>query len=51
VKSPDDVEAKEGAEFECEFTGLDADYTAPMKVTKVEGENVEFHIQTRLTEG
>ena len=51
VKCPDGVDAKEGTEFECKFTGPDGDYTAHMKVTKVEGENVEFYIQTRPTEG
>ena len=52
MKCPDGVEAKEGTEFECKFTGPEGDeYTADMKVTKVEGENVEFYIQTRPTEG
>ena len=41
-----------GTEFECKFTGPEGDdYTADMKVTKVEGENVEFYIETRPTEG
>ncbi len=52
VKCPDGVDAKEGTEFECKFTGPEGDdYTANMKVTKVDGENVEFYIQTRPTEG
>jgi hypothetical protein len=49
VTCPDGIEAKEGTEFECKFTGPDGDYTAHMKVTKVDGENVEFYIQTRPT--
>ncbi len=52
MKCPDGVDAKEGTEFECKFTGPEGDaYTADMKVTKVDGENVEFYIQTRPTEG
>jgi Domain of unknown function (DUF4333) len=52
VKCPDGVDAKEGTEFECKFTGPEGEeYTADMKVTKVEGENVEFYIQTRPTKG
>jgi outer membrane murein-binding lipoprotein Lpp len=52
VKCPEGVEAKEGTEFECKFTGPEGDeYTAQMRVTKVEGDDVEFYIQTRRTEG
>jgi uncharacterized lipoprotein len=51
VECPDGVEAKEGTEFECKFTGPDGDYTASMKVTKVEGDDVEFYIQTKRKEG
>jgi hypothetical protein len=29
----------------------DGDYTAHLRVTKVEGDDVEFYIQTRPTEG
>ncbi|HEX2283678.1 MAG TPA: DUF4333 domain-containing protein [Mycobacterium sp.] len=48
VKCPDDVEAKEGTTFECKFTGPEGEeYTADMRVTKVEGEDVEFYIQTK----
>ncbi|RAV15647.1 DUF4333 domain-containing protein [Mycolicibacterium sp. GF69] len=47
VKCPEGVEAKEGAKFECKFTGPEgAEYTADMRVTKVEGEDVEFYIET-----
>jgi hypothetical protein len=49
TKCPDGVDAKVGTEFECSFTGPDGDYTAYVKVTKVEGENVEFYIQTKNT--
>ena len=48
VKCPSDVEAKVGSEFECHFTGPEgSDYTAHMKVTKVEGENVEFYVESK----
>lgn len=51
VECPDGVEAKEGTEFECKFTGPEGvEYTADMRVTKVEGEDVEFYIETRPTE-
>ena len=51
VKCPEGVEAKEGAEFECKFTGPEgAEYTANMRVTKVEGDDVEFYIETAPTE-
>jgi len=47
VKCPSGVDAEAGKEFECHFTGPEGkDYTAQMKVTKVEGENVQFYIKT-----
>lgn len=47
VKCPSGVDAKEGTEFECHFTGPEGkDYTANMKVTKVDGEDVQFYIKT-----
>jgi hypothetical protein len=47
VKCPSGVDAKEGTEFECHFTGPEGtDYTAHMKVTKVEGDDVQFYIKT-----
>jgi Domain of unknown function (DUF4333) len=50
VKCPDGVDAKVGQKFECHFTGPeDTPYTAHMEITKVDGENVEFHIETRPT--
>ncbi|MDZ7883869.1 MAG: DUF4333 domain-containing protein [Mycobacterium sp.] len=48
VACPDGVKAEAGTEFECTFTGPDGDYVANVKVTKVEGENVEFYIQSKL---
>jgi hypothetical protein len=47
VKCPSGVDAEVGKEFECHFTGPEGkDYTAQMKVTKVEGDDVEFYIKT-----
>jgi Domain of unknown function (DUF4333) len=47
VKCPSGVDAEVGKEFECHFTGPEGtDYTAHMKVTKVEGDDVEFYIKT-----
>ncbi len=47
VKCPSGVDAEVGKEFECHFTGPEGkEYTAQMKVTKVEGDNVEFYIKT-----
>jgi hypothetical protein len=43
------VDAKVGTEFDCHFTGPDGDYTAHVKVTKVEGDDVEFLIETKLS--
>lgn len=47
VKCPSDVDAKVGQEFDCHFTGPDGPYTAHLKVTKVDGDDVEFYIQTQ----
>ena len=47
VKCPEGVEAKVGTKFECKFTGPEAtEYTADMRITKVEGDDVEFYIET-----
>jgi hypothetical protein len=47
VKCPSGVDAQVGKQFECHFTGPEGKaYTAHMKVTKVDGDNVEFYIKT-----
>jgi uncharacterized lipoprotein len=47
VSCPSGVDAEVGTEFDCKFTGPEGkEYTAQMKVTKVEGDNVEFYIKT-----
>ena len=50
VSCPDDVEATVGQTFECSFTGPDGPYTANMEIKQVEGDDVLFHIETRLSE-
>ncbi|WP_238887435.1 DUF4333 domain-containing protein [Mycobacterium sp. IDR2000157661] len=51
VKCPDGVKAEAGTTFECTFTGPEGvEYTANMRVTKVEGDDVEFYIETAPTE-
>jgi hypothetical protein len=47
VKCPSGVDAEVGKDFACHFTGPEGkDYTAEMKVTKVDGEDVQFYIKT-----
>ena len=47
VTCPSGVEAKVGGEFDCHFTGPEGKpYTAHMKITKVDGEAVEFDIRS-----
>jgi len=48
VKCPDGVDAEVGQEFDCHFTGPDGPYVAHLKVTKVDGADVEFYIKTEL---
>jgi hypothetical protein len=47
VRCPSGVEARVGVTFECRFTGPEGPYTAYMRVTKVQGERVEFSVRTR----
>jgi hypothetical protein len=48
VSCPSGVDAVVGAEFDCKFTGPEGtEYTAHLKVTKVEGDNVEFYVQSK----
>ena len=47
VRCPSGVDAKVGEEFDCHFTGPEGPYTAHLKVTKVNGNDVEFFIQTK----
>ena len=47
VKCPDNTNAKVGVEFDCTFTAPDGDYVAHLKITKVDGSNVEYDIETK----
>src|SRR5689334_15561640 len=48
VKCPSGVDATVGGEFDCHFSGPEGvDYTAHMRIMKVEGERVDFDIKTR----
>ena len=48
VSCPSGVDAEVGVEFDCKFTGPEGkEYTAHMKVTKVEGDNVEFYVKSK----
>jgi hypothetical protein len=48
VKCPSGVDAKVGQEFDCHFTGPEGKpYTAHLKITKVQGDDVEFDIETK----
>lgn len=42
VKCPDGIDAKEGVEFDCHFTGPDGPYTAHLTILKVNGSDVSF---------
>lgn len=47
VTCPSGVDAKVGGEFTCHFTGPEGKpYTADMRITKVDGERVEFDVRT-----
>lgn len=48
VKCPSGIEAKVDVEFDCTFTGPDGDYVAHLKITKVDGSNVEYDVETKL---
>lgn len=48
VSCPAGVDAEVGVEFDCTFTGPEGtEYTAHMKVTKVEGDTVEYYIESK----
>lgn len=50
VKCPSGIDAEVGKEFECHFTGPGGkEYTAQVRVTKVEGDDVQFYIKTAPT--
>ncbi|HEX5254161.1 MAG TPA: DUF4333 domain-containing protein [Mycobacterium sp.] len=47
VHCPSGVEAKVGGQFDCHFTGPEGkQYTANMRITKVDGDRVDFAVNT-----
>jgi hypothetical protein len=46
VNCPSGIEAKAGKEFDCHFTGPEGPYTAHVKVTGVDGDDINFDIKT-----
>jgi Domain of unknown function (DUF4333)/Protein of unknown function (DUF2510) len=51
VSCPSGVEAKVDNTFDCHFTGPAGPYTAHMKVSKVDGDNVYFDMKWELNSG
>jgi outer membrane murein-binding lipoprotein Lpp len=47
TKCPSDIDAKVGQKFDCHFTGPDGNYTAHVEVTKIDGEDVLFNIDSK----
>jgi len=48
VTCPDGIKAEVGAEFDCKFTGPDGNYVAHVRVVKVNGDDLDFYIQSKL---
>jgi hypothetical protein len=52
VSCPSGVEAKGAQEFDCHFTGPEGKpYTAHMRITKVDGQEVDFDVKSRPSQG
>jgi Domain of unknown function (DUF4333) len=52
VSCPSGVEAKVGQEFDCHFTGPEGKpYTAHMRITNVDGQEVDFDVKSRPSQG
>jgi hypothetical protein len=47
VHCPSGVKATVGGQFDCGFTGPEGPYVAHMRITKVDGDNVEFDVRTQ----
>jgi hypothetical protein len=47
VHCPSGVKATVGGQFDCGFTGPEGPYVAHMRITKVDGDNVEFDVKTQ----
>jgi Domain of unknown function (DUF4333) len=47
VKCPDETEARVGVAVDCTFTASDGAYVAHVEITKVDGEDVYYHIASK----
>jgi hypothetical protein len=47
VHCPAGVKATVGREFDCGFTGPDGPYVAHLRITKIDGDNMEFDVKTQ----
>jgi hypothetical protein len=47
VHCPSGVKATVGGQFDCGFTGPDGPYVAHLRITKVDGDDVEFDVKTQ----
>jgi hypothetical protein len=47
VHCPSGVKATVGGQFDCGFTGPEGPYVAHMRITKVDGDNLEFDVKTQ----
>jgi hypothetical protein len=48
VKCPDGMDANEGVEFDCHFTGPKGSYTAHLKILKIENDDAFYQMSTKL---
>lgn len=47
VHCPSGVKARVGGQFDCGFTGPEGPYVAHMRITKVDGDDIEFDVRTQ----
>ena len=47
VHCPSGLSAKVGREFDCSFTGPEGAYVAHVRITKVDGDEVDFDVKTQ----
>jgi hypothetical protein len=49
VSCPSGIPAKVGGRFQCHFTGPDGPYVADLRILRVNGQRVDYQIQSRRT--
>jgi hypothetical protein len=47
VHCPSGVKAIVGGQFDCGFTGPEGPYVAHMRITKIDGDSIEFDVKTQ----